>query len=226
MADPRSNAQMFEIDTSALLQLQKQFGATQHQMLMAYNRALNRTAKHMHRVSVAMILESLAVKSRKAANKRVRQFVKRRDYSKEGSGDLSSAKIWYGMNDFRVHDLKGRMQNPRKQQQPRDPETGQFLKTKKGGRGATFTPKSAGLNTMSWPDSFVAKRYGSKSIWLRLAGGGIEEARVPVHEALEDAIDEYIFENIGPVFMRYYEQDLRGRVEGNVHLDPKTRKRL
>ena len=47
---------------------------------------------------------------------------------------------------------------------------------------------------ISWPDSFVAKRYGAKSVWIRLARGGIEEARVPVHEALEDAIDDYIFE--------------------------------
>ncbi|EEZ0855319.1 hypothetical protein E9D52_003998, partial [Escherichia coli] len=79
---------------------------------------------------------------------------------------------------------------------------------------------------MSWPDSFVAKRYGAKSVWIRLARGGIEEARVPVHDALEDAIDDYIFENIGSVFMGFFEKDLRGRVKGNVHVDPKTGKRL
>ncbi|MCC4040355.1 hypothetical protein LL061_08640 [Escherichia coli] len=226
MADLRSNAQMFDIDVSALEQLKVEISATQHQMLMAYNRALNRTAKHMHRISVGMIIESLAVKGRKAAERRIKPFVKRRTPSKESIGDLSSVKLWYGLNDFRVHNLKGRMQNPRKQKQPRDPETGMFLKTKKGARGATFIPKSAGLAMMSWPDSFVAKRYGEKSIWLRRDRGGIEEARVPVHEALEDAIGDYIFENIGPVFMGFFEQDLRGRVKGNVHVDPKTGKRL
>ena len=226
MADLRSNAQMFDIDVSALEQLRVEISATQHQMLMAYNRALNRTAKHMHRVSLGMIIESLAVKGRKAAEKRVKPFVKIRNISKETAGDLSSAKLWYGLNDFRVSELKGRLQNPRRQKQPRDPETGLFLKTKKGARGATFTPRSAGLAMMSWPDSFVAKRYGAKSVWIRLARGGIEEARVPVHEALEDAIDDYIFENIGTVFMGFFEQDLRGRVKGNVHVDPKTGKRL
>lgn len=216
MAGPRSNAQMFDIDMSALYSLRESLSASQNQMIMAYNRALNRTAKHMHRVSVAMMIESLGVKSRKAVKHRIKPFVKRRNYSKEGGGDLSSAKIWYGMNDFRVHDLKGSMRNPRKQTQERNPETGQFMRTKKGARGATFIPKAEGLHAMSWPDSFVAKRYGSKSVWIRRAGGGIEEARVPVHEELEDAIDEYIFENIGTVFMRYFEQDLRGRVAGNV----------
>ena len=47
-----------------------------------------------------------------------------------------------------------------------------------------------------------------------------------MHEALEDAIDDYIFENIGTVFIGFFEQDLRGRVKGNVHVDPKTGKRL
>lgn len=216
MSEPRSNAQMFDIDTSALLQLRESVGATQQQMLMAYNRALNRTAKHMHRVSVGMMIDALAVKGRKTVNKRVKPFVKRRNFGKEGSGELSSAKLWYGLNDFRVHDLRGSMRNQRKQTQERNPETGQFMKTKKGARGATFIPKSEGLPSMSWPDSFVAKRYGAKSVWIRRDGGGIEEARVPVHEALEDAIDDYIFENIGSVFMRYFEQDLRGRVAGNV----------
>lgn len=217
MADPRSNAQMFDIDTSALQLLRQQMDASQNQMLMAYNRALNRTAKHMHRVSVGMMLETLAVKSRKKVTKRVRPFVKRRNYKKESTGELSSAKIWYGLNDFRVHDLRGSMRKQTRQKQPRNADNGQFMKTKKGARGATFIPKGEKLGAMGWPDSFVAKRYGYKSIWLRRNGGGIEEVRVPVHEALEDAIDDYIFENIGPVFMRYFEQDLRGRVAGNVH---------
>ena len=226
MADLRSNAQMFDIDVSALEQLRVEISATQHQMLMVYNRALNRTAQHMHRISAGMILTALAAKNHKAVDKRIKPFIKRRNFTKEGAGDLSSAKLWYGLNDFRVSELKGRLQNPRRQKQPRDLETGLFLKTKKGARGATFTPKSAGLAMMSWPDSFVAKRYGAKSVWIRLDRGGIEEARVPVHDALEDAIDDYIFENIGPVFMGFFEKDLRGRVKGNVHVDPKTGKRL
>lgn len=216
MSEPRSNAQMFDIDTSALQSLRESMKASEQQMLMAYNRALNRTAKHMHRASVGMMVDALAVKGRKVVKKRVQPFVKRRNFRKEGGGDLSSAKIWYGLNDFRVHDLRGSLRKQRKQKQRRNPDTGQFMKTKKGARGATFVPKGAGLSSMSWPDSFVAKRYGAKSIWIRIAEGGIEEARMPVHEALEDAIEDYIFENIGSVFMRYFEQDLRGRVAGNV----------
>ena len=191
MADLRSNAQMFDIDVSALEQLRVEISATQHQMLMVYNRALNRTAKHMHRISAGMILTALAAKNHKAVDKRIKPFIKRRNFTKEGAGDLSSAKLWYGLNDFRVSELKGRLQNPRRQKQPRDLETGLFFENQKGARrGNFYTQKLQGHGPMmSWPDSFVAKRYGAKSVWIRLDRGGIEEARVPVHDALEDAID-------------------------------------
>ncbi|HFO3650499.1 TPA: hypothetical protein ACHJQ2_003656 [Escherichia coli] len=227
MANPRSNAQMFDIDMSALTGLRDAVEATEHQMIMAYNRALNRTAKHMHRVSVSMIIDALGLKSRKVANKRTQQFIKRRDYSKEGAGDLSSVKLWYGLDDFRIHNLRGTMRQPRTGKQERDPETGQFLKKKKTVAGASFTPKSSSLSAMGWPDSFVATRFGYRSIWKQVNGGrNIEEMRIPVHEALEDAIDDYIYQNIGPAFMAYYEQDLRGRVAGSVHVNAKTGKRL
>ncbi|MCQ5216528.1 hypothetical protein NE680_26040, partial [Escherichia coli] len=72
MADLRTNAQMFDIDVSALEQLRVEISATQHQMLMVYIRALNRTAKHMHRISAGMILTALAAINHKAVDKRIK----------------------------------------------------------------------------------------------------------------------------------------------------------
>ncbi|WNE06600.1 hypothetical protein [Escherichia coli] len=100
------------------------------------------------------------------------------------------------------------------------------MKTKKRRSRCNFYTQKCRAGDDELARFFVAKRYGAKSVWIRLARGGIEEARVPVHEALEDAIDDYIFENIGPVFMGFFEKDLRGRVKGSVHVDPKTGKRL
>lgn len=216
MADPRSNAQMFDIDTSALLQLQKQFGATQDQMLMAYNRALKRTAKHMHRVSVSMLMAGLAAKKRKYVDKRVKDFLIRRNSSKEKIGDMSCVKLWYGLDDFRVYQLRGSMRDAPKKKPAHDSENGEFIKKKRGQPGATFVSKAKGLASTTFEDSFVGERYGYNSIWIKIPRGGVKEGRVSVHEALEEAIDEYIFENIGPVFMRYYEQDLKGRVAGGI----------
>lgn len=218
--------QNFEVDMSALLALKDAVNATESQMIMAYNRALSRTAKELHRMSIAMIMSELAVKSKKVLRKRVEPFIKRRSKALEKTGDLSSAKLWYGLNPLRVHELKGSTKNPRKIKQQRDPETGRFLKGKKGARGATFTPKGRNLSAITYPDSFAAVRYGSRSIWIRNDGGGITEARVSVAEALEDAIDDAIADNIGPIFMKHFEQDLRGRVKGNVHVDKKTRRRI
>lgn len=210
------NAQMFDIDMQALFDLRDAVGASQDQMLMAYNRALDRTTKHMYRVSVGMIIEELAPKSRKQVSRRVRPFIKRRNVTREQAGDLSSVKLWYGLNPFKVSELKGTLRQPRGKKQQRDPETGRFLKKKNKGDGATFSPSGRSMSAKTFPDSFIATRYGHRSIWIRQDGGGIAEARVDIAESVEDKIDDYIFENIAAVFMRYFEQDLRGRVAGNV----------
>lgn len=224
------NAQMFDIDVSAMVDLKEALGATHNQLVGAYNRALKRTAKHLHRTSVMMMVEQLAVKKKTRVQKRIKPFIKERNSQKEGKSlsnlTLGSVKLWYGLNAFRVHELRGQMKSPRKTKQQRDPATGQFMPAKKGARGASFIPKGKGLSPESFKDSFVATRYGDRSIWIRKDGGGIEEARIEIAEPMEDAIDDYIFDNIGPIFWKYFEQDLRGRVAGNVHFDPKKRKRV
>lgn len=207
------NAQMFDIDTSVLQGLRDALGATQGQMLDAYARALKRTTKYLHRMSVAMVLDELAVKKRSTVLRRVKPFIKQRNRSAESSGELSKAKIWYGLSSFRVSELKGSLKGPRKKAQKRD-EKGRFVKGK-GGGSSIFRPKGKGLSAQTYPNAFVAERYGRRSVWIR-TGTGITEARVDVAEPVEDAIDDYIFDNIGEIFMRYYEQDLRGRVAGNV----------
>lgn len=223
------NAQMFDINFSAMESLTLALGASHNQYVGAYNRALNRTAKYLHKASMSMMLEELAVKKRSTIKRRVRPFITQRNSGAEGKSfsglQLSSAKIWYGLNPFRVHELRGQMKAQRRVKQPRDPSTGRYLNTKKGARGSSFMPKGKGLMAQSFADSFVAERYGFKSIWIRHDRGGIEEARVDVAEPVEDAIDDYIFDNIGPVFWKFFEQDLRGRVAGNVHFDPKSGKR-
>lgn len=218
--------QFVEVDVAALLALKDAVNATGNQMIMAYNRALSRTAKELHRMSVAMVMSELAVKSKKVLKKRVEPFIKRRSKALEKTGDLTSAKIWYGLNALKVHDLKGTLKNPRKVKQARDPESGRFIKGKRAVQGATFTPKGKALSATTYPNSFAAVRYGSRSIWIRNEGGGITEARVEISDQLQDAIDETIADNILPIFMKHYEQDLRGRVKGNVHVDNKTRRRI
>lgn len=40
----------------------------------------------MHRISAGMILTALAAKNHKAVDKRIKPFIKRRNFTKEGAG--------------------------------------------------------------------------------------------------------------------------------------------
>jgi hypothetical protein len=217
-----ANAQMFDINVSALESLKHALNATQSQYVGAYNRALTQTVKKLHRDSVKLMLEQAGVKSKAAVRRRVKDFSRERSGSREGrslSGlKLRGAKIWYGLNPFRVSELKGKMSGV----------TATRDNKKKSGRRAgnvTFVPKGQGLSPAEFQNSFIGKRYGVRSVWIRGPDGRIREARIPVAESIEDGIDDHIFNNIGPVFWNYFEKELNARVAANIHFDSRTGKR-
>ncbi len=216
------NAQVFDIDVSAMESLKQALNATQAQYVGAYNRALTRTVSKLYRDSVMLMMELAGVRKKSIARRRVRQFKKQRNAGREGrslSGlQIRGAKIWYGLNPFRLHELKGKISG-----------TGDSRRKNKGAAQntgkVTFLPTGKGLTPTTFDRAFIGKRYGYRSVWIRGDDGRIREARIPVAEGMEDAIDDHIFNTIGPVFWRYFEQDLNGRVASNVHFDLKTGRR-
>ncbi|MEZ2600756.1 hypothetical protein [Kluyvera intermedia] len=217
-----ANAQMFDINVSAMESLKHALNATQAQYIGAYNRALTRTVSKLYRDSVTLMLEQAGVRKKSTARRRVKDFKKQRSGGREGrslSGlQIRGAKIWYGLNPFRLHELKGKISGTG---DSRRKNKGATQKTGK----VTFIPTGKGLSPVTFDSAFIGKRYGYRSVWIRGEDSRIREARIPVAEGMEDAIDDHIFNNIGPIFWRYFEQDLSARVAANIHFDPKTGRR-
>ena len=216
------NAQAFGFDLSAMESLKHALGATQNQYIGAYNRALTRTVKKLHRDSVIMMLQQVGVKKRATVGRRIKDFKSQRSGAREGrskSGlQMRGAKIWYGLNPFRVSELKGKSSGI----------TATAGKKAKGSSPAgkvTFIPTGKGIEPITYDRAFIGKRYGYKSIWIRGPDGRIREGRVPISETMVDAIDDHIFNNIDQIFWEYFQKELNARVAANINFDSRTGKR-
>lgn len=204
----------FYVDFSDINKIRESAGASQGQMIAAFNRALKRTAAKLQRQSVALMISETAARSKSRTNRRVRAFtvLASKDGAKPGSG-----KVWFGLNDMPVGDLKGRIRSQRKiktEDRKRD-SRGRFIE-EKGSRGATFIPAASGLNATTYLNSFAGTVRGKKSIWIRSGNGHVHEAMLPIHHQLMDKVGDEIGSEAGEMLMKYYEQDLRGRVAGGI----------
>lgn len=209
----------FYIDMSELRAIQAAVGATEGQFIAAYNKAMKQTANRLGKESAALTMKVIGAKDRTIIQRRVRPHLTRMTAgNKDGGG-----KIWFGLNAVPVSELKGRMKAPRQVKRKRD-KRGRLVKSRRGARGATFTPKSAALNSVSFPDSFVGVIKEKKTIWIRGKAKSVFEARVPVYDAMIDAIGKGIFPQAGAMLLDYFSKDIRGRVAGGVHLNGKGKR--
>lgn len=213
------NSSSIDIDSSSLDSLKISLGATDKQFIGAYNRALNRTIKKLYRQSLSLFQAQISLTDKKEVERRVKSFL--RDKNIRGgvyfSGvTLGSGKVWIGLDPVGVHKLRGKIRAQKAVKQARNPKTGRFMPTRKGARGASFLPRGKGLHAVGFPNSFEGEVKGVNSIWIRNSSGYVHEAKMAINEPMTDAITNHIFSNIGPMFWKYFEQDLRGRVAGNV----------
>ncbi|EIZ8584072.1 hypothetical protein MQY53_001597 [Salmonella enterica subsp. enterica] len=201
----------FHIDFSDLDKIRESAGATKSQMIGAFNRALKRTAAKLKRESVAMMIVEVGIKDK--SKKRVKSFVE--NAGNEGVNP-GTGKIWFGLDDVQVSGLKGRMKYPPGiplEDRKRD-SRGRFVR-ENGPRGATFIPASKNLHPTTFLNSFVGTVRRRESIWIRSGCGHVNEARLPIYKPMLSGV-EAISEEAGKMLMKYYEQDLRGRVAGGV----------
>lgn len=202
----------FYIDFDDLDTIRETAGATKSQMIAAFNRALKRTTAKLQREAVALMIGETAVKGKSRVKKRVRSFTERAAGNQAGAG-----KIWFGLNDMAVSDLKGGIRNPRglTPKNRRRDQRGRFLPAR-GSRGATFTPRGQALHPTTFINSFAGTVRGKKSIWIRSENGHVHEAMLPIYNSMIPGIRGDIFSEAGHILMTYYEQDLRGRIAGGV----------
>ncbi|WP_459781269.1 phage tail protein [Photobacterium sp. R1] len=186
---------LFNIDLDELAAIQQIVGATESQVKVAYNRALSRTARTVRSLANKKIRDDLQVKSLKAIRKRFQQF-RLRSPSKQKK--LDELRLWFGLNEMPVGYLRGRIKRKGTRRNP---------------LGAVFTPKGK-MQAQHYEQGFIVNRYNRRSIFTRKGESRfpIQEARVPVSDALHTTIEDEIFDQLPDIFLRHFETDLKGRV--------------
>ncbi|ECG8590761.1 hypothetical protein FNI11_13615 [Salmonella enterica subsp. salamae] len=199
----------FYIDASEFDALRDALGATEKQCKAAYNKAVRQTAAKLERLARATMISGTGVKGRQIVRGRVRVFVSKGKGEKPGGG-----KIWFGLDSLPVSSLRGKIK-PQSRRKPKRGSDGRFIKGR-GAAGASFTPQAADIPPLSFPNSFVAKRDGRRTIWVRNTDGRVNEARVPIYEPMLGQIDSDVFVGAGDMLLDYFSKDLRGRVAGGI----------
>ena len=178
------------LDMQSLHDIREIFGATQEQMLMAYTRALRRTEVTLRKKIQAIINSDIAPENKEKLRKRLMSFRTMR-----AGRELGDLKLWFGLNQFRVKDLKGTVVGDILPHHVlRDPYTGRFARgPQAAGPPPAFKPKGGALSSKVWPGGFIRRDdEGRKRIYTR-RGNYAREATINAHAGLLDVVEGDIF---------------------------------
>lgn len=90
------------IDEKELAAIGAELGATEAQIRAAYNRALNRAAGTIRRITSQGLRSELGLRNAAAIRRRLR------DKRVRGQGGLAGRELWFGTNDMATGAFKGR----------------------------------------------------------------------------------------------------------------------
>lgn len=188
----------FDIDLSLLEEIKDALEANEHQMLAAFNLAINRTAITMKKMASTKLQSEIQAKNLKLIKSRFQAFSKLKSTKKIHYShwrELDELKLWFGLNDVRVGHLKGRIK-------------------KTGENESSFN--STSLGSQRFKGSRIQKRYGRRSIFLQ-NGRSSPEAKVALEDELQVMIEDDVFSQLTDVFMQHFETDLKGRVKTGMN---------
>lgn len=199
---------LFNIDPSELEGVQLMMGATEKEMMAAYNRAIARTSVTMKSQGARLIREGMDAKSLKEIRKRMQAYKYAFRLGQTGQS-LDELKLWFGLNDMSVGRLKGRISR---------------LGTKRAPSGAAFN--SSKLGKTEFKDGFVTKLRSKRSIFSRKGAARfpVREAQVAVADPVQIKLEDEIFASLPEVFMQHYTTDMKGRVAGRDSIAGRQRK--
>lgn len=191
MANNRHN---FNINLSGIDEIQEQLSATSAQVIKSCYRAINRTAVTLRTLAAKEIAGSIQARKIMDVRKRFKQSVTR-------SGNRYGLTMWFGLNDFPVSQLKGKLKR---------------IGTKKRQRGAMFTRPNGEVIINN--KAFIARVYGKKSMFTRVSKERfpLKEETVAVDEILNKQIKDNIYSKANEIFMNHFKTDLRGRTRMNL----------
>ncbi|MCS6257462.1 hypothetical protein [Shewanella baltica] len=199
---------LFDIDPSQLEGVQLMLGATEKEMMAAYNRAITRTSVTMKAQGARLMRDGMDAKSLKEMRKRMQAHKYAFKLGKTG-GSLDELKLWFGLNDMSVGRLKGRISR---------------LGSKKSPAGAAFN--SSKLGRKEFGDGFVTRLRGKRSIFARKGAARfpVSEAKMAVADPVQVKLEDEIFASLPEVFMQHYTTDMKGRVAGRDSIAGRQRK--
>lgn len=205
-----------DIDLSALQRIAIAAQANHKQYVMAYSRALNRTAATLRKRAMADIKSGLAPRSLAMVRKRLLSFRLSR------GSELDEMKIWFGLNKMKVKDLKGKVVGRiRPHHSTRDPATGRYSASDKKGVAPSFQPSGKLIPAQAYDKGEVGRtKRGQKTIFVRDADSRrATEAEVDIYEPMLNFIEDSAFADVAAIFMHHFETDLKGRVKAKINLN-------
>lgn len=171
----------FDLDADEVARLQRELGATEEQVRLAFNRALSRTAATLRRQSGKGLRSELRLRNLKAIRKRLKQLRMRR------TGGRATAGLWFGANDLPVSAFKGRPHQGRRGASFRGVEfPGAFVAKGEDGKLSIF------------------KRKGRDRL-------PIEEQTMPVEDQITTYVEDEVFPMVDEIFFKHFRADLRAR---------------
>ncbi len=191
----RNQLHQFNIDENQLEQIIEQLSATEKQIKLSWNRAINRTAITIKSRAMRVIKDEAQVRKIAHIRRRMKTF-------KINKGQrLDELKLWFGLNDMRVSALKGKSKR---------------IGTKRKPKGAMF--QRANGDVISDENSFIAKYKGRRSIFSRRTDKRFPlfEMKADIENNVQIAIEDDVFSDLPDIFMRHFISDLTARVQMGI----------
>lgn len=204
-----------DIDLGAVLAVPAVVAATEDQVRFAYTRAWRRTANTLQKRALQQLKTTLAPKKLRDIRRRILTF-----YSRRNANDLGEMVLWFGLNQMRVRDLRGRLSGPR-QHQARDPKTGRFVSARRGRSRRYAEFRSAGrLGTLRFEEGYIAGRGAQRTLYqfdpqTRRA----READAAIYAPALDVIEDTVLDDVAALFFHHFNQDITRRVKYQIHAD-------
>lgn len=171
----------FEIDSSQIQALTDELEASEKQVRMAFNRALNRTAGTLRRMASTGLRTELQLRTAAAIRKRLKTIKLKRG---KNTDDIV---LWFGANDLPISAFKGR---------PRETASGAEFNGQQFD-GAFIAKTSKGRQS-------IFKRKGRARL-------PIVEQTVPVADKIQVFVEDEIFTEVEAIFFKNFRAELRAR---------------
>lgn len=206
---------LLDFSTSEISRVIDELGASDTQIRKSWSRAIKRTSVTLRRLAMSEVKTAIAP--------RKPSLLKRRclpPFITKGGVGLDEIKIWFGLNQVKIRDLKGKIKGrSRKHHALRDEKTGRFVpatRRRKAMPDPEFIP-AGDVASMSYPDSFIWKVRGKRTILQKLEGRRVKEAEIGIYDALANRIEDNVFPEAERLVMKNFMHELRFRVKSGMN---------